>query len=39
MNRTEFVAATAIILLIAFALGWFAYWALVTFVWRRSRHD
>ncbi len=20
-------------------LGWFAYWALVTFVWRRSRHD
>ena len=31
MNRTEFVAATAIILLIAFALGWFAYWLLHRF--------
>lgn len=31
MNRTEFVIATAIILLIAFALGWFAYWALHRF--------
>ncbi|MFN3642034.1 MAG: hypothetical protein ACK4TB_03815 [Gemmobacter sp.] len=26
MNRTEFVIATAIILFVAFALGWFAYW-------------
>ena len=26
MNRTEFVVVTAIILFIAFALGWFAYW-------------
>ena len=26
MNRTEFVIATAIILLVAFALGWFMHW-------------
>ncbi len=26
MNRTEFVIATAIILLLAFAMGWFTYW-------------
>ncbi len=26
MNRTEFIAVTAIILLVAFLLGWFAYW-------------
>lgn len=26
MNRTEFIAATAIILFVAFALGWFASW-------------
>ena len=26
MNRTEFVIATAIILLLAFCLGWFASW-------------
>ena len=26
MNRTEFIAATAIILFVAFALGWFANW-------------
>ncbi|MFA9229355.1 MAG: hypothetical protein RIR95_1985 [Pseudomonadota bacterium] len=26
MNRTEFIIVTAIILLLAFALGWFAYW-------------
>ena len=31
MNRTEFVIATALILLIAFALGWLAYWALHRF--------
>ena len=26
MNRTEFVIATALILFVAFALGWFANW-------------
>jgi hypothetical protein len=31
MNRTEFVIATAIILFVAFALGWFAYWLLHRF--------
>jgi prophage endopeptidase len=31
MNRTEFIIATAIILLAAFALGWFAYWVLHRF--------
>ncbi len=28
MNRIEFIAATAIILFVAFMLGWFAYWLL-----------
>ena len=31
MNRTEFVIATAIILFVAFALGWFAYWVIHRF--------
>ena len=26
MNRTEFIAITAIILFVTFALGWFAHW-------------
>ncbi|WP_121062755.1 hypothetical protein [Chachezhania antarctica] len=26
MNRTEFIVATAVVLFVAFALGWFAYW-------------
>jgi phage shock protein A len=26
MNRIEFVVATAVILFVAFALGWFAHW-------------
>lgn len=26
MNRTEFILATAFILFIAFAMGWFAFW-------------
>ena len=26
MNRTEFILTTAIILFVAFALGWFAFW-------------
>lgn len=31
MNRTEFVVATAIILLLAFAMGWFAHWLIHRF--------
>ena len=31
MNRTEFIIVTAIILLLAFALGWFSYWLLHRF--------
>ncbi|MDZ7906317.1 MAG: hypothetical protein U5N55_11500 [Cypionkella sp.] len=31
MNRTEFIIVTAIILLIAFALGWFTYWLMHRF--------
>mgnify|MGYP003606908130 CR=1 FL=1 len=31
MNRTEFIAATAVILLLAFAAGWFTYWLLHRF--------
>lgn len=31
MNRTEFVIATAIILFVAFALGWFAHWLIHRF--------
>jgi prophage endopeptidase len=31
MNRTEFIIVTAIILLLAFALGWFTYWLLHRF--------
>lgn len=26
MNRTEFIIATAVILFVAFSLGWFAHW-------------
>ena len=26
MNRTEFIVATAVVLFVAFALGWFAGW-------------
>jgi prophage endopeptidase len=29
MNRTEFIIATAIILFVAFLIGWFANWLLV----------
>ncbi|MCB2111029.1 MAG: hypothetical protein H6895_13740 [Defluviimonas sp.] len=28
MNRTEFIVATAVILFVAFALGWFTCWLL-----------
>ena len=31
MNRTEFIAATAVILMLAFAAGWFTYWILHRF--------
>ncbi len=32
MNRTEFILTTAIILFIAFLLGWFAHWVIHRFV-------
>ncbi len=38
MNRTEFVFATAIILFVAFCLGWFANWLLHRFT-RVSKSD
>jgi prophage endopeptidase len=38
MNRLEFIVATAIILFVAFALGWFAYWLLHRFT-RVSQSD
>ena len=31
MNRTEFIIATAIILLLAFTMGWFTYWLMHRF--------
>ncbi len=31
MNRTQLTLATAVVLLLAFALGWFAYWLLHRF--------
>ena len=31
MNRLEFIIATAFILLLAFAMGWFTYWLLHRF--------
>lgn len=31
MNRTEFIVVTAVILFVAFALGWFTYWILHRF--------
>lgn len=31
MNRTEFIIVTALILFVAFALGWFSYWLLHRF--------
>ena len=31
MNRTEFIAVTAVILFVAFGLGWFANWLLHRF--------
>ncbi len=31
MNRTEFIIVTAIILFVAFSLGWFAHWLIHRF--------
>ncbi|MGR3322143.1 MAG: hypothetical protein ACU0DK_09455 [Pseudooceanicola sp.] len=38
MNRTEFIIATAVILFVAFCLGWFAYWLIHRFT-RVSKAD
>ncbi|KRS14198.1 hypothetical protein [Roseovarius indicus] len=38
MNRIEFIIATAIILFVAFALGWFANWLVHKFI-RVSQSD
>lgn len=38
MNRTEFIVATAVILFVAFCLGWFAYWLIHRFT-RVSKAD
>ncbi|MCR9124509.1 MAG: hypothetical protein NXH82_00135 [Rhodobacteraceae bacterium] len=38
MNRTEFIIATAIILFVAFVLGWFANWLVHRFT-RVSAND
>jgi septal ring factor EnvC (AmiA/AmiB activator) len=32
MNRAEFIVATAVILFVAFSLGWFAHWLIHRFV-------
>ncbi len=32
MNRTEFIIATAVVLFVAFCLGWFAHWLIHRFV-------
>ncbi|MFV2033533.1 MAG: hypothetical protein ACC631_00230 [Halocynthiibacter sp.] len=38
MNRTEFIFATAVILFVAFLLGWFAHWLIHRFT-RVSQGD
>ena len=38
MNRTEFIIATAVILFVAFSLGWFANWLIHRFT-RVSKSD
>ena len=38
MNRTEFIIVTAIILFVAFLLGWFAHWLIHRFT-RVSKAD
>ena len=32
MNRTEFIIATAIVLFVAFCMGWFANWLVHRFI-------
>jgi septal ring factor EnvC (AmiA/AmiB activator) len=32
MNRTEFILATAIVLFVAYLLGWFSYWLVHRFL-------
>ncbi|MEM6576848.1 MAG: hypothetical protein AAF678_00015 [Pseudomonadota bacterium] len=32
MNRTEFILATAIVLFVAFCMGWFAHWLVNRFI-------
>lgn len=32
MNRTEFIIATAIVLFVAFSMGWFAHWLIHRFI-------
>lgn len=38
MNRTEFIMATAVILFVAFCMGWFAFWLIHRFT-RVSKSD
>jgi len=38
MNRTEFITVTALVLFLAFAIGWFAHWLLHRFT-RVSQSD
>ena len=38
MNRTEFIIATAIVLFVAFCMGWFANWLVHKFI-RVSQSD
>ena len=38
MNRSKFIFATAIVLLVAFFMGWFAYWLIHRFT-RVSKAD
>lgn len=32
MNRTEFIIATAIVLFVAFCMGWFTHWVINRFI-------
>ena len=38
MNRSEFILVTAVVLFVAFALGWFAFWLINRFT-RVTRAD
>ncbi len=39
MNRTEFIFATAIVLFVAFLLGWFSYWLVHRFLRATQSED